>query len=65
MLDLWVCRIIYQNVDEFIIYRLDMIETDFKLGKTTLIEHFCRCQAVQSTRWINFRITWLYYTVRK
>jgi hypothetical protein len=35
-----------KTLDNLVIYRLDIIETDFRLGKTTLFEHFYRKFAV-------------------
>jgi hypothetical protein len=29
-----------KTIDNLVIYRLNIIETDFRLGKTTLFEHF-------------------------
>jgi hypothetical protein len=35
-----------KTLDNLVIYRLNIIETDFRLGKTTLFEHFYRIFAV-------------------
>jgi fumarate reductase subunit C len=35
-----------QTLDNLVIYRLNIIETDFRLGKTTSFEHFYQIFAV-------------------
>jgi hypothetical protein len=41
-----VAKIHTKTLDNLVIYRLNIIETDFRLGKTTLFEHFYRIFAV-------------------